>query len=333
MFRSAAFGSLFVIVMCVSVDANAQTRAEQKLARKAYDKAIDAYKSGDHKGAIKYLRDAYSHVPDPSFKISIARRFMELGEPESALKELQEIKAKGGAVRRNIKKEIAKVQEALLIPVQIQIVSKPPGAQVRFSDGTTGKTPFSKKLPRGVAKLTLTLEGYVPRALNITIKGTKTIQRNVTLERVSGRLIIDVIGTAEGQKATVSLDGNPVRTNRVVTVPLGKHVIACKTPDGRKKAMVVSVTTNDKMGVRCVLPTLRVPKTQWKTIAGWSSVGTGAAAIITGIAVFISYANDNSTYSEPRYTVTGSSKPLVGGITTGLGAGLVGLGTYWLLSK
>ena len=144
----------------------------------------------------------------------------------------------------------------------------------------------------------------------------------------------NICGVPAGTQATVTLDDKPVKGGERIRVARGKHWVRCSLGDKHKNQLMVDVGPGADLDVRCVLTGVTDKEAaEWKTIAGWSSVGVGAAVILTGVALFASYAVDINDYPSPQYNIDSESKRLGGGIATGVGAGLVGLGTYWLLTK
>ena len=317
-----------VLVACCLSSAVAQERDPEK-ARLAYQAAKEAYDRGNFRECIRRLEEAYRWAPHPNIRISIAKRWMDLDEPQRALQVLRAIdpKALPRKGRKGLEAEIAAVEAKLKTPVQVRIDSRPPGALVQLPGGAIMRAPAQRWLPRGEHSVVLTLDGHERVVRRIRVKGTKPMTFRFELPAVVGRLTVDL--TEPDPNVVLTLDGHPVGHGSTHELSPGTHVVGCRRPGSEGQSMTVTVPEKRPMSVRCSVPA-RKPA-NWRTPVGWVSVGSGAAAIATGLALFITFAQEEERYKAPRYSVD-SSKNLTGGIVTGLGAGLVGLGTYFLLT-
>lgn len=302
-----------------------------------------AYEKGDHKTAIRKLRQAVSLVDDAptqtKLKVTIARRLLDLDEPTEALKELKSIELKrlrrARKLRRLVADEITKVEAILRASVQVIFETLPPDASIRLNADPPQKTPLAIKLPRGDVKVVLGKPGYETIRTRINIKGTETMRRRWVLERKMARLKVSLQNEADWEDApepVVTLDGRPFPANSSQELEPGKHEISCTYPSHlQSTVLTVSVPAGKETDIRCSLPELADKPGSWKKPVGWASIGGGAAVLATGIGLLASWAVEKSDYPAPQYEVR-SSKPIAGGIATGLGAGLIGFGTYLLLS-
>ncbi len=323
--------ALLVLSPAVAV---AQTDAEK--AEAAFAAAKAAYEKGDHRLSISKLREAYRYYPDPAIMISVARRLLDLDEPEEAMAELNKIVSKNRRLMRAVKAEKEKVAGLLAQPVPVLISTTPAGAMVKVGDDKPAKSPIRKSLPRGKVQLSILLGGYKPFAMELKVKGTKTLRVPIKLKKLISRLRVELRGVdpeREEGTPTLELNGKPVKSGQVQNVEPGRFIAKCGYPKGAPPTVVrFSVPAGKNASIICALPgPLETPRT-WKTPVGWSTVSGGAAAVAAGIGIFVSHAVDQGAYEEPRFTVNSTSKPLAGGLVTGLGAGLIGLGTYFLLS-
>jgi hypothetical protein len=308
-----------------------------------FQQARAAYDKGDHKTSVRKLRQALGLVDDAStiakLKITIARRLLDLDQPIEALKELKSIDRKSlrrvRKLRRVVDEDIVKVTELLKQPVQVVFETLPPGASIRLNADSPKKTPLTLKLPRGDVKLVIRMPGYEPVRERINIKGTRTMRRRWALKEKMSLLTVKLMNQptwSDAPEAIVMLDGKPVASDEPLEVVSGQRTVECTYPNHPNPTrLTVTVSPGKEATVRCALPESLDKPGDWKKTVGWASIGGGAAVVATGIGLLASWAVETSDYPSPQYEVK-SSKPLAGGIATGIGAGLVGLGTYLLLS-
>lgn len=326
---------LILLVVLYAAVAAAQT--DQTRAQRLFQEARQAYEAGDYEGSLAKLREAYKLFPNPVIAVAIARRLIDVDDPEGALAQLEAIESPPRRLRGVIQEETTRITDILAQPVPIVLDTVPPGAMVKLGDASAEQAPIRRSVPRGTLRVRVTLPGYAEQTIELQVKGTRAIQKTFTLVRVASQLIIEIVGTLPDRdppiQAMVTLDGNPVTPGQPLEVDAGRHEIACSFPGAvAPTTLRVRVPAGKNATVRCALPAPMEEPIHWKTPVGWATVSGGAAALAAGIGLFISYAMDQGAYEEPRYTIDSSSKPLAGGIVTGVGAGLVGLGTYFLLS-
>ena len=322
---------LIATLLLVATAACAQENDPEK-AQEAFEAAKALYDKGDFRGALDKLREAYGHYPDPAIQLSIAKRLLDLDEPEQALAELQAVKAKDKKLKAAVKSEIESVQEILAQPVLVTFETDPPGAMLSIDGAEPMKSPARKSMPRGTVRVVVALSGHETLQENVLIKGTKPFTKAWTLVAMTGNLTIEVLGARPGANPYVTLDGKAAVPGRPQAIKAGEHVVTCSMPNEPVSTLKTTIQAGKNVTLRCALAGPVDKPVPWKKPAGWASVGAGAAAVATGIALFVSYSQDQDTYAEPQYTVEGSSKQWTGGVATGLGAGLIGLGTYWLLT-
>ncbi|MFT7621556.1 MAG: hypothetical protein ACI9WU_000720 [Myxococcota bacterium] len=326
---------LVLLVPFVAAVAQEQKQDPEK-AQEAFEAARVAYENGNFKLSVSKLREAFRWYPDPAIKVSIARRLVDLDEPEEALSELKSIVPKGRRMRKAVEGEIAKVEALLARPVDVTVETDPPGALIKINDEPSKGGPITRGMPRGPLRLAANMPGYKPTGKTVTVKGTKPMKVLLTLGLVYSFLRVELTGVdpERGVGAPVLRVDNKVVTpgTRLELAP-GRHTISCGyARGGAPTTLRVNIPEGKDALVRCALPAPIEVASNWKTPAGWASVGSGGAALAVGIGMLVSYAVETSTYQEPRYTIESTSKPLVGGIAAGVGAGLVGLGTWFLLS-
>ncbi|MFT5430572.1 MAG: hypothetical protein ACI9OJ_001247 [Myxococcota bacterium] len=322
----------FMLVMVF--DATAQSK--EALAQKAYQEAKAAYDAGDMAGSLAKLREAYGHLPDPKLKVSIALRLIDLDRPEEAADELRSVTTSNRNLKTLIAGQLRDLEAVLAKPVRLAVETTPTGAMVQVGEQPPQKTPFRVEMPRGLVVVTIKKVGYKTHTDNVHLRGTRPIKRSYTLEARDSRLQVELTGTSENATVPpiVTIDGNPVEPGVTITIEPGKHTIACGYPkQGPPTTVRVAVPAGKNAVVRCALPEPLAASDAWKTPVGWASVGSGAAAIAAGVGILVSYAVESSTYPEPQYSVSNSSKPVAGGVVAGIGAGLVGMGLGFLLSR
>lgn len=319
-----------VLVMALCGAAIAQEPDPQK-AKEAFDMAKEAYDRGDYRESIKRLREAYRYYPDPAIRISIAKRWMDLKEPEEAKAELLRITTRKRRLRRMVKKELEAVDQMLATPVLVVLETEPPGATVRIDNRDPLTTPVRRTLERGKVRLLIEKRGFKPISEALEVRGASPLTRKWKLVAFTGKVRLTITGVPEGQQGTLSFDGSPFASGSEREVPVGTHTVVCGVAGEAPNTLNIKVLAGKTMAVQCQVP-IAVRPSNWKTPVGWATVGSGIATLAAGVGILVSYAVDLSTYEEPRYTVSESSKPLAGGLVSGVGAGLIGLGTYFLLT-
>ena len=332
---------LVASILLTSFSASAQT--DPAKAMELFREAKVAFEAGDNKTSVRKLREAVTLVDDAptqaKLKITIARRLLDLNEPTEALKELQSINLKklrrARSLKRLVQEDIQKVEELLKSPVRVVFETFPPGASIRVNADSPKKTPLTRKLRRGDIKVEIGMPGYKTVRARISVKGSQTMRRRWVLEKKAARVSVRLLNTANWEGAPtplITVDNEPVVLGEVQELQAGDHTIQCTYPKHPQPTkLTVTLEAGTETTVNCALPEALDRPGSWKQPVGWASVGTGAAALAAGIGLLASWGAETSEYPSPQYTVN-SSKPLAGGIVTGLGAGLVGFGTYLLLS-
>jgi len=306
-------------------------------AKASFDAAKTAYEKGNFRESIRLLKEAHTHYSDPVILLTIAKRWMDLGEPEEAQASLESISTKKQRLKRLVESEMKRVKDALLLPVMLHIDATPAGATVQIDGGKSEKTPFRRKMKRGMVKVSVRADGYEPINEMVLVKGTKTIERKFKLREIIAHLSIELVGVSQESKdgkskLILTLDKKPAKAGVLIKVKPGKHQVSCGYSGQTMNSVRFKVPENKKFKVKCVMAEDQNAIVHWRAPTAWASVGTGAAVMLAGVGVFVAYAIEASNYKEPQYSIDSSSKPLAGGLATGLGAGLVGFGTYLLLT-
>ena len=306
-------------------------------AQAAFEAAKVLHEKGDFAGSLAKLREAYDAYPDPAIKVSIARRLLDMDEPAEALAELSSIETRNRRLKKAVEAEKLRIQDMLAQDVPVLIDTEPAGAMIKIGTGEPVRAPLRRLMKRGSIQVIVTLEGHRALSEVLRIKGTKSINRSYKLDRIVSRLTVEVTGVdpeREEGKPFLKLNGKVVAPGSTHDVDAGRHNIACGYAQGAPPTTLrVRVPEGKNAVIRCAVPAPMDKPISWRAPVGWTSVGTGAAALGAGIGILVSHVMDSSAYEEPRYSITSTSKPVAGGVVTGLGAALVGLGTYLLLSE
>jgi hypothetical protein len=317
----------------LALPAYSQQQRDPEKAIKLVDAAKRAKALGNNRRSIEKLLEAYKYLPDPRILVNVARRYIDLNEPQNALKELRAIKTGNRQIRKLIAAEIKKIEDLVSKPLLVTFDTEPPGALVTFESGDPLTTPGRRNLKRGQYKVTVFLDGYEKGRGVVSVKGIRPVNRTWKLKSFHGHVRIAVGGLPAGAKATVLLDDKPIELGIRHKVPRGKHWVKCSIGGEHENQLLVDVGAGGDLDVRCVLTGIKMKKAPWKTIAAWTSIGVGAAVVATGVALFVSHSMDMDQYQPPQYTIESETKQLGGGVSLGVGAGLIGLGTYWLFSE
>ncbi len=323
---------VLVFVALVVPTPSAAGDKDPKRAQALFGEAKAAYERGDHKTSIAKLREAFELYPDPMIRVSIAKRYLDLGEPELAEAELQRVDTPNAKVKKTVAEVLATVRDLLAQPVLVTIDTDPSGARVTVDAQRPTKTPARVKLTRGVHRLAISLSGHVTVTETLTVSGTRPIARIYPLTPQNGTLRIQVRGVPEGKVASVTLDGQVVEPFAKHVLRAGPHKVSCRVADGPAGTLAAIVLAGQEVTVECALPVPIETVADWRRPVGWTSIGAGTAAVATGVALLVLWAVEKRDFPEPQYTID-SQKPLAGGLVTGLGGVLLGLGTYWVVAK
>jgi len=319
--------------LLLALPAYSQQQRDPEKAMKLVDAAKRAKALGNYRRSIEKLREAYKFLPNPKILVNIARRYIDLNEPKDALKELRAIKTGNRQIKKLIAGEIKKIEELVSKPLLVTFDTDPPGALVTFDTGDALTTPGRRNLQRGQYKVTVFLDGYETGRGVVFVKGIRPVNRSWKLKSFHGHLRIAVGGLPAGAEATVLLDDKPIEMGIRHKVKRGKHWVKCSLGGEHENQLMVDVGAGGDLDVRCMLTGIKVKKAPWKIIAAWTSIGVGAAVVATGVALFVSHSMDVDQYQPPQYSIESDTKQLGGGVSLGVGAGLIGLGTYWLIAE
>ncbi len=149
-------------------------------------------------------------------------------------------------------------------PAKLSLTSTPAGAQVTLGGQPLGVTPLKDvELPAGAHALTLSLQGYQPSQLTVTLKAGKRTRKRIKLAAVAattGRLTL----TTTPPGAQVTLGGRPLGVTplKAVEVYPGTHAIGLILQGHRPQEVRVLIQAGRTLTQRITLKAL--PKTTGK---------------------------------------------------------------------
>jgi hypothetical protein len=159
---------------------SAETKAT---ARAAYGAGEKAYGAGDYAMAETKFEEANRLIPSIHARYWIAMCRGVLGKPGS-YEALEAVLAdpessKLGAEKIDAGK--ARLTELAKVPASVEVTSNPPGGALTIDGNESGTTPNTVELPAGSHKLTVTLEGYEPMTVDLTVKPGEKASKELEL--------------------------------------------------------------------------------------------------------------------------------------------------------
>lgn len=186
---------------------------------------------------------------------------------------------------------------------KVELDSEPQGAVVlREGDSEPlGNTPLALELPVGVAKLTLQLEGYVERRIELRVDPSVPARSRVRLSHDSARLASLIVST-KPKGASVRLDhreAEPAPASFPGLSP-GPHALALSRADYEPWAINLQLTAGSTTRVQADL--IADADKPWP-YRFWLGYGSGAAVFAAGASVGVAAVvknNDGGSASTVR---------------------------------
>ena len=282
-------------------------------------------KDGRTPEALMKLQQAYKLCKASGILVTIAKRYVELGQPEEASATLSRITNPNARLRRYVE-SVRKIVEAQLAKaISVSISADSPGASVSIDDGPFRLLPLQLMLARGTRRLHVKASGREDVKLTRVLRGTLAMAIRARLPQLQGRWSVRVDSGSlknvrvifSGQAITL---GAPER-NRSFTharkVRPGNYTVNCLRGLKGVATTTLIVKTNALAVAVCKFPGKKLtPKAK---IVGWTTAGVSFVTLISGASVLASYSTDKELYPPPRYQID-SSKPAWGGVLLGTAA-------------
>ncbi|MEZ4266265.1 MAG: hypothetical protein R3F39_07790 [Myxococcota bacterium] len=320
-----AAAALALVALLAPAAAAAQDPARAKVL---YNDARDLKESGDIRGSLEKLQEAYEAFPSDAILISIANRHLDLGEPEEAAAVLSRIQPTSANVKKEVKRLRSDVEARLAEPVAVRITADATDAEVAIDGGPYRELPAKVQLPRGSHTFTVRAPNREEQSVTKELRGSIEVPVIVSLASRSGQwrvatepqVTLDKVRVLiEGQSVIMSAEERtkPVSEPRVVP-PGSYHVTCLKGFDARADAELL-VVAGEVAVATCIF--VDPPKKHKLRPWAWASAGGAAAGLGVGTWALISYLQEKKDYPSDRYELN-SSKPAVAGVSYGLGVAL-----------
>ncbi|MEE2789144.1 MAG: PEGA domain-containing protein [Myxococcota bacterium] len=311
-------------------EAQAEKRnAQQTRASRIIQDARVLYRNGAYEVAIKRFEEAFKLTEDDKLLYNIALSYQQLRDWTRCIGYLDRyLETAPNSPRRdralNAKRSCQARQEKAQT---LHIETRPPGAAVYLANRNTpiqGYTPFKARLPAGVQRVWLELNGYEPEIRDIEIRAEEPFRLSVQLRKRNepGWLFVD----STIRDAQVYVDGRAVQLTpfpKPISITAGRHQLQVKR-DGfgplNREILIESFQLT-----RIDAPLERTSMvTTWRSTTGWVSLTFGLLSVIGGgVATYLANQkyNDTQAYSDlVNYETLGYG---IGSGLLSIGAGLI----------
>ena len=316
------------LMLLTGISPEATAAEDPALAKQLYDEARDLKESGDIRGSLGKLQEAYEAFPSDAILISIANRHLDLGEPEEAAAVLSRIQPTSAKVKKEVKRLSDDVEARLAEPVTVRVTADAPDAEVAIDGGPFRPLPAKVQLPRGSHTFVVRAPNREEESVTKELRGAIEVPVVVSLRSRSGQWRVALEPQVTLDKVRVLIEGQSVimtgeeRTKPVSdprSVPPGSYHVTClKGFDARADAEL-QVVPGEIAVATCTF--VEPAKTHKLRPWAWASAGGAAAGIGVGTWALVSYLKEKKDYPSDRYEIS-STKPAVAGISYGLGAAL-----------
>ncbi len=162
----------------------APSHASPTQAMKLKRAADQAFVDGDYALALKRLRAAYAADPQPGFIANEGLVLEQMAEYRGAAEAFERFLA----TKPTAEKARAALKVLARIKPEVEVVTDPPGAEVRLVDGSArslGKTPLRTRLVAGTYTMSLRLAGHAPAEIAIRVWPGRALSVRQALARES----------------------------------------------------------------------------------------------------------------------------------------------------
>ena len=335
---SSAARRLFLVGLVATVAAASWTPAamaqegDPAKAKGLYLEARKLNDEGQVRESLVKLREAYEAFPSEVILLSIANRYLDLGEPEEAAVELAKISPKSSKMRKQVKKLTALIEEKLAEPVTIKLAADADGATAGVDGGAFQTLPARLQLPRGLHKFVVRAPGRTDVEFERVLKGSLEYPIIVKMDVSPGRFRIAVDPPERLQLVRILINGQQIplsreERNKPLTdlreAPPGQYKVSCLMGTDERADALLFVKAGKVAVASCVFdaPVEGEGISMWAWITG----GTALAAMGAGAGVLIQHYAElpalKEQYPAPRYKIR-SSKPAVGASILAAGGAL-----------
>ena len=290
-------------------------------------------KDGRVPEAIVKLERAFRLFPNPGLLVTIAYRYLDLGEPEEAAAAMSRIQDPDAQTRRLMKTLREEIEKQLAQPVRAEIKANAPGATVSIDGRAARPLPTELELPRGNHRFVFRAPNRAEKTLQREFRGSALVTVSARLEMPLGTWRVklesdDDLGDVRIVFAGKTIPLMPHEQKNSVSdarnVIPGTYTINCLRGIDEFATTQVVILSSAEFVAICEFPSRGL--TDLGKAVAWGGAGTALLGLVTGIGLFMSYESDLEQYSDPpgRYEID-SNKQEFGGlfIGTAVAAGVV----------
>ncbi|MCA9523399.1 MAG: PEGA domain-containing protein [Myxococcales bacterium] len=249
------------------------------------------------------------------YLLSIARCHDLLGEDEAAILFYRHYLARipRSPLREKIEAQLRAITTRLRTKARhYRIVSVPRGAAILVDGRLRGVAPLEIWLANGVRRIELRLAKYRGETRILRVASGPKLRLSIALAPLPTFGRLRVIGDVDG--ARVYLDGRLIGTTPLVdkAIRTGSHRLRVTARGRRPYELRIAIETDKELELRPHLeplppithgPTPR-PTSRRRpfTVAAWTTLGSGAALLATGIALFFVARDKIATFNDRAKT-------------------------------
>jgi hypothetical protein len=296
------FASL-VLYTCPAL-ADAPSRKDVREAKRHYNAAKRSLRRKEFLMALVHLKDAENKHPTYKYAAALASTHLKSRQGVLAWEALGRAEKYG--VPKQKQREFDELsqsieRELLETHAFLELTVFPPNASVRIQK-QQWLPPYQKWVPRSFSVLTLEAPAHAPMTVKWHHPRNNKSKKTIRMEPVTNFGYIEVRGEPLG--ASVSIDGKRLGTLPKVKSGIlkpGTHTVTVEKAEFITVEREVIVSRDNTTEIEIILDPIEsdlVKALKSKKVWGWTSVGVGGAAFITGIgllahsAVLISDVNE-----------------------------------------
>ena len=278
-------------LISMTASADLPTRQDVREARRFYNSAKRSLRKNDILTALVHLKDAENKHPIYKYAAALATTHLRSNQPVLAWEAANRAKKYGVPKQKERRfTELSQTIEAQLLQTHafLALTVVPTTASVRIGN-EQWLPPYKKWVPRNFSVLELEAPAYAPKKVKWHHPTGNKATRTILMEPASNFGQIEVTGSPAG--ASVYIDGKRLGTLPQVNSGLlkpGEYTVSVENngfiASERQTLVRKGVTTPITMELEPTESDL-VKSLKSKTMWGWTAVGVGGAALITGIGL------------------------------------------------
>jgi tetratricopeptide (TPR) repeat protein len=278
-----AFFSLVAASNALAQSSRGPNGAAKERARAAYARGQELYKTGKYEEAEAAYREAFVAVPNPVMLLGVAESQKKLGRASDAVATLQTyLEMRPEATNREeVERKISDIRAS---PATVVVASDPPGASVVVDGAGTGKvTPTEIDMTAGGHSVRLSLPGYAPFTQMLTVQSGTRHELRLALRASSQEVPLPSSGADVHEISTApSEKENHKGANTAPWIVTGIGVLALGSGAVLGAAAIGEKSDFDKKPTKAT-----AYRGKRLTLLADVAFGVGAAALITGVVLFL----------------------------------------------